>query len=422
MFRSACLAGAACLSLLHLQGNADELLLPAIEPSLTVPVPATCFAPCDETAAIGGKTVAVTRRTIEAPAGEVAVFAKRDGAWTQTTTLANPAPCLVSPPPGSDPLPCHDPVFGLELALSGNYLFVSVEPSSPAEPRAVYVFRRFEERWIQQQRIELPSRKDAQAQDFRIVGLAADGGSLAISTNWTGLVNGATRQYGVVSIFKRAHGGLYGKATFYEWPDADVGAMALDNDTLVVSVGSQSDPNGAVHVIRRVKYNHGRYNWEHVAKLTPSLPGDQAFGAAVAVSNHTIAVGAPAAAFENFQAGRVYIYRRWSGEWIETQILRDPIRLPDPGENNLRYFGSELSLQGRRLMVGIDPFYPLFGEQPLTLLFERKQQQWRPAAEFRPSGQPDRIELSGHSAVISTAAVRFGNTTHIYDLPELDRL
>ena len=83
-----------------------------------------------------------------------------------------------------------------------------------------------------------------------------------------------------------------------------------------------------------------------------------------------------------------------------------------------------LSLHGRRLMVGIDPSYPLLNEPALTLLFERKQQQWqwRPVAEFRPFGQPNRIELSGRSAVISTAGVRFGNTTHIYDLPELDRL
>ena len=140
------------------------------------------------------------------------------------------------------------------------------------------------------------------------------------------------------------------------------------------------------------------------------------------MSDQTIAVGAPAASFENFQSGRVYIYQRWGGEWTETQILRDPLRLQDPGPNNLRYFGTELSLHGRRLMVGIDPSYPLLDEQALTLLFQRKQWQWRPVAEFRPFNQPSRIELSGRSAVISTAGVRFGNTTHIYDLPDLDQL
>jgi hypothetical protein len=247
-------------------------------------------------------------------------------------------------------------------------------------------------------------------QSFRTAALEADGRSLAIGATTTELHDGETRSLGSVRLFNRARDGQYKLATVTARLDADFTfSLSLHKDTLVVAPSAARD---AVYVFQR-----GPRGWRRPQQLTPSLPGEQSFGRAVAVSDDTIAVGAPHYFAGDFQIGRVYIYKRFHHRWRETQVIADPIELEEPGENNLRLFGTQLALQSRQLMIGIAPADPRFVEEPLVLLFEHDQHSWQPVAEFQPYGQPFRVQISGSSAVIVTTAVRFGNTTYLYEIP-----
>ena len=99
--------------------SAQQLPLPEIGPTLEAAQPTSCNAPCQETAALHGNTLAVSSFTPDAPGGEVTIYTRQNASWSETALIAYPGPCLVPPPPaGEDPLPCWDPAFGQELAVT----------------------------------------------------------------------------------------------------------------------------------------------------------------------------------------------------------------------------------------------------------------------------------------------------------------
>lgn len=135
-------------------------------------------------------------------------------------------------------------------------------------------------------------------------------------------------------------------------------AVAADGDTLVVGAfsedGGTGDPlwnAGAVYVFERNQ--GGNDAWGQVAKLTAGDPGfGDYFGASVAISGDTIAVGAP---YENAgsanipDAGAVYLFERHQGgpnSWgqVKKVIAGDPDEEDD--------FGLQLDLDADTLVVG----------------------------------------------------------------------
>ncbi len=68
------------------------------------------------------------------------------------------------------------------------------------------------------------------------------------------------------------------------------------------------------------------------------------FGSSVALHDDVLVVGAPD---ENGVKGRVHVYRRVDGEWIEEAVL-----LPPPTFQWFEGFGSEVAIDGDRIAVG----------------------------------------------------------------------
>lgn len=407
----------ACVWLLTAPVSQAQDVLPSIGPTLTTELPAACNAPCERTATLHGEILAVSRMTPLAPAGEVAIYTRQNETWNEAALIAAPGPCVAPPaPPGEDPLPCSDATFGLDLALRDADLFASVEPTS-GQSGAVYVFRLVGDQWQQRQKLEFRA-PGAIPQSLQVSAIDAASDAVAVGLSFAEVVNGESRSRRAVHVFERAKHGRYRRAAVLAPDDAqnsDFGsALAVRGDTLVVGTSFGAESTGAAYVFHR-----GRRGWRLEQKLLPSLPGAQSFGGAVAVGRDVIAIGA-SSYFDTIDVsgGRVYLYQRTGGTWQETQILRDPITLEEPGVTNRRFFGTTLALQGGRLMVGVGAGRPVPEEAPLTLLFEQMPAGWQPVAGFSPHAVPVRMQLSDDTALVVGAELRFGNQTYAYDLPQ----
>jgi hypothetical protein len=408
-----------CCAQLHAQalsdGVADAPL--RLTPNFVAPYVEMCGAPCDFTADLHGNTLVVSRYTIDVPAGVIALFTRAGSQWTATSVLQNPCP---TPPDGSDPVPCWNPELGRALALSGRYLFASLEDADASEPRAVLVYRRDRDRWREHQRITLPNPHGWEMRYARIEQLAAHGDTLAVSVVFDGTLGGVEQQLETVYVLQqRRHRDRFRLDTQLQ-PDAATpysnfgAALALADDTLVVGAPGEAGSAGAVYVYEEV----GR-KWRRIQKLTTDRTGEQRFGEALALNGHTLAVGAPRDLdAETWRAGFVYVYRSWRNRWFEQARLEDPVRIPDPSGFTLRFFGTQLALKHGVLAIGASAAFPDYQyEYPLGFVLERRRNTWTTIADFVPSPGLVRLELSRGSLMAVQLNLRFGDNTYIYALP-----
>jgi len=138
-----------------------------------------------------------------------------------------------------------------------------------------------------------------------------------------------------------------------------VGAPFEDSNALGVNASNANLLNdaslesGIAYVYRKVAQGTG-FAWQYECALKPAVShGPRAcFGAAVAVSGQTIAVGAPAGGLgAGFDSGAVFVYSRGANGWVEAaQILQ-------PGAHHdldalQDGFGTDVALEGGVLVVG----------------------------------------------------------------------
>ena len=124
-------------------------------------------------------------------------------------------------------------------------------------------------------------------------------------------------------------------------------AVAMSGDTLVVGAPGASDV-GAAYVFTRCG---GSWTLQQKLLPDPDLGFAEDFGASVAISGDTIAVGAPH--FTDFfgNGGAVYIFVRSGGTWSQQTFL--------DGQDEQQTLGWSLSLDGDTLAIGAP-----FGEHP----------------------------------------------------------
>jgi hypothetical protein len=282
--------------------------------------------------------------------------------------------------------------FGLSVALSGDTLAVGAfregsiatgvngnqADNSAENAGAVYVFRRSGATWAQEAYIKA-SNTDAGDQFGYSVALSGDilaVGARSETSNATG-VNGnqadnSAFTSGAVYVFRRS-GSTWAQEAYLKASNTGVGdsfgsAVALDGDTLAVSAisedsnatsvnGNQADnsasSSGAVYVFRR---SGSTWAQEAYLKASNTEANDQ-FGASVALSGDTLAVGAGedsnATGVNGNQAdnsangsGAVYVFRRSGSTWAQEAYLK----ASNTGANDL--FGYSVALSGDTLAVG----------------------------------------------------------------------
>jgi MYXO-CTERM domain-containing protein len=121
--------------------------------------------------------------------------------------------------------------------------------------------------------------------------------------------------------------------------------VALEGDTALVGAPLQRGDNsiaGFVYVFTR---SNG--SWSQTQRLSASDAGARAqFGDSISLDGDLAVIGAPAADSSVDGAGAAYSFQKSGGTWTQQQKLTSP----DPKE--YAYFGSDVSLDGSKALVG----------------------------------------------------------------------
>ena len=194
------------------------------------------------------------------------------------------------------------------------------------------------------------------AEDFDVFGasVAISGDTVVVGANWND-DNG--KDSGSAYVYGRNNGGNnnWGQIRKILPSDGTVAdsfgaSVAISGNTVVVGAYKDDDnggSSGSAYVFRR--NSGGNNNWGQVKKILPSdgTAGDW-FGASVAVSGDTVAVGAWLDDDNGTESGSVYTFERNNGgnnNWGES----NKILAPDgtAGDN----FGSAIAKEGNTIVV-----------------------------------------------------------------------
>jgi hypothetical protein len=256
---------------------------------------------------------------------EVRTFT-RDGSGEWVTEAVLPSPVA----PSSE-------WFGYGVALEGPLLAVGAPREEGSLPGSVYLFERVGEAWSL-----LTTIADTSSIDFGRT-LAMDGDTLAVATD---------RNDGMVRIYT-------GEGSNWDWQasleastvssdDSYFGySLALDGDDLIVGApylngeDSQERQLGEAYVFRR-----SGTTWVEQVVLKPdSSEGNSnyEFGAAVALDDGVVLVGAPAQEL----SGKVHVFARQADSLVRLSSF------VSPEEGNLGRFGTSVGLQGGVFAIGM---------------------------------------------------------------------
>lgn len=327
-----------------------------------------------------------------ANSGAVYVFRRSGSTWVQEAFIKAP---------NTD----SNDFFGSAVAISGDTLVVGAyaedsnqstitngttasSDNSFSDPGAAYIFRRTGTTWAQEAFLKAANIDQI---DRYGISVAIDGDTVVVGateedSNQTTITNGSTAsandsllESGAVYVYRRA-GVTWSQEAYLKAPNANANdffgqRVAISGDTLVVSAiqeasnqatitngaGASSDnsaPNaGAVYVFRR-----SGSTWTNEAYIKPSnMDSNDTFGASIAVSGDTIAVGAigessnqitvtngSTASSDNSasNSGAVYIFKRTGVNWDQEAYLKAPNA--EAGDS----FGFSVGLSGNSLVVG----------------------------------------------------------------------
>ncbi|MGI9245048.1 MAG: choice-of-anchor D domain-containing protein [Verrucomicrobiales bacterium] len=292
-------------------------------------------------------------------AGAAYVFVRSGTTWSQQAYLK------ASNPEGGDHL-------GHSVAIDGDTVVAGARnedgdgSSTAAAPNenainagAAYVFQRNGTDWSQQAYLKAPD-----ASQYNYFGIA-------VAVDQDTVVAGALTEPGYAYVFVRSEGTWTSQATLSATrsreEDSFGTSVDVDGDTVVVGAvddsgdanATASSPNseapsaGAAYVFVR-----SGVAWSQQAYLKASNAGSQDyFGAAVALSENTLVIGARGEAGDSGStafapndsangAGAAYVFERSGNEWSEQFYLK----ASNAGADD--QFGSSVAIDGESLLIG----------------------------------------------------------------------
>lgn len=313
--------------------------------------------------------------------GRVGIYSKTEAGWIRTATLL--------------PSNANDFRFGRDVDVCRNLAVVAAETST-------YVFRRRGLQWREVRRIGLPSPDSV----LGPVVCSNDSFAQSVST----LNDQGERIGGTVHVYERRGGGafeLVAKLRASD-PNYSIGrSLAMERGVLVA--GSEPD---AAHVFVR----HGR-RWIEREKLPSTVPDGAEFGAAVAIRDRIIIVGAPGADVPDDSGapnpeGDAFAYLPHRGIWFESQSLNNP---PLPELAPSARFGSKVAM-GRRLAAVAVPVTVADNIRPMSVvtMFDRSGAHFTPMHLGFSAGPDDQtipdIDVSGRRLILSVhESLRFND-------------
>ncbi|MHC5541319.1 IPT/TIG domain-containing protein, partial [Singulisphaera rosea] len=289
--------------------------------------------------------------------GEAYVFTKSSTGWIQTATLTVPASYGAA-----------NTYFGISVAISGNTIVVGAYDATVgfnSAQGAAYVFSGSGTSWTETARI---TASDGAEGDHFGHSVAISGGTIVVGAENNNEATGAAYVFTV-------SGTSWTQAAKLTASDGEPieyfgSAVAISGSTVVVGeLGSSglNDPE-AVYV-----FTASGSTWTQAAKLTAKdgKEGD-GFGASLAISGSTIAIGAYGT--NSFQ-GAAYVFTPSGSTWIQTATLTATDGQPYDG------FGGSIAISDATILVrGPNAAY----------VFTRTGTSWSQTAKLTaPDGQPD---------------------------------
>lgn len=277
-----------------------------------------------------------TRAAIDA--GAAYVFERSGGIWSQLPRLA-----------AADGQ--NNDRFGSAVALAPGTIAVGARQADAgpiADAGAVYVFERDARGWSQHTRLVAASPT---ANAGFGVAVALSGDTLAVGAPYTDdPVAGADA--GAATLFTRAAGG-WGQPVAIVPGEAGAGdqfgaAVALSGDTLAAGAPLRDTATGGSNAGAVYVFAHGADGWQQQTRLGAGdgAKGDQ-FGAALGLSGDALAVGAPLHnGAAGVAAGAAYLFGRSGSTWQPF----DALAAGDAGAGD--QFGAAVALSGDTLALG----------------------------------------------------------------------
>ncbi len=321
--------------------------------------------------------------------GSVYVFRRQSGSWVQTARLNAP-----------DRSP--EAFFGHSVALSGSWLVVgayaALDDTGAGSTGAAYLYRRYGDTWAFEAKL---TPEDASAGDFFGYDVDVSSNRVLVGSPLH-RVDGTPAQ-GAVYVFKRRSGdwAVEAKLTASDGTQADLfgESVALDRETALVGarfddVGGNVDQGSAyVFQLREAE-------WFQQSKLTvPQGEAFDQFGFDVALSGHTLVVGAPfdddvSAGQQQDDVGAAFVFVRDGARWRRQQKLTPA--LSDAGD----LFGHAVSVHGDLVAAAAIGRDLTHVDQGAAHVFRRYGDQWSEAqrvlAPFGRSGDVFGSSLALH--------------------------
>ncbi len=156
-------------------------------------------------------------------------------------------------------------------------------------------------------------------------------------------------------------------------------AVAVAGEEILVGEPDNDYRPGVVYVYQR----DGANGWMEASQIVASdAELYDGFGASLAVDDDVLVVGALR---QNGGKGAAYVFSRREGQWVQTA------RLTADDAVAAERFGASIAIDGDRIVVGAPATTRYGGLTPATLpgaayVFERRADEWQPAARLEGSG------------------------------------
>ncbi|MBK7405539.1 MAG: hypothetical protein IPJ41_13135 [Phycisphaerales bacterium] len=332
---------------------------------------------------VQGDVAAISAQTSNAgKAGEVYVFERSGGVWSQAATLV--------PPDGE-----AGDGFGCSVSVSGETIFVGAYTDDDHGPSSgsVYVFDRAGSQW--KYTAKLTPADGAQADIFG-TSVSLDGDTAFVGEPYDddhGTNSGAAHVYQRTAgkwshVVKLAPGSLFSGDDFGR-------SVALSQNYAIVGADLDDDVmfnSGAAYI-----YEFVRGNWTAKAKVVAPDGGEiDHFGYSVGIDGSVAVVGAFASDGAATESGAAYVFERVAGTWIQTAKLVPP----DP--EMFGYFGISVSVSAGHVLVG--------SSAGAAYMFENLGGGWKLAARLEQQDSPDpngfgfKVSVDGDSGLIGASS------------------
>jgi hypothetical protein len=404
--------GLASIAILVLTVAAHSQTVSPLFPSDAIPH-SGCYAPrCFEsTAALDNGTAIAATQPL------VTVSIRSPTGWTTQQDILNPD---IKPPRNYPEGERRNwPPFAHAIGLSGDALLIAGSSSRYNFKDVVYVFSRTNGAWAHTQTLSL--RRPAEFEQTIVSHIAVDG-SIALVTGTRYDDQDPAAAFIQIDFYVRLASGVWERRGSFKPPTSssdEFGASMDLSGKLAVFGDPAAQGNGRAYL-----FEYTTRGWMMRRTFAPASSAvDTGFGSNVAVGGNSVAIAAPREPGSNwYQQGAVHLFTRDAGVWQASGLAFEPSVDASPDEGDVRTFGSSLSMDGARVVVGLDGGN--WGDdRPHAYLLEDRQ-SWQVVGRLINRNAPfsGNVFVSGSTAIVEGNQEWGDRDGYVFELPIVGQL